>query len=127
MQHAIDIYPQTSSVTCTHGKSDNALPYMTFEDEDRYSIVLNLLGCNPKDIFIDVDKLNNEVGIYAGKDGMLARSVSFWVFHVPTDGQIEKVAMKFKGGGLEVDIPRARMVKPLRTYSRYEFAGSVVA
>ena len=106
-----EIANRTQTSTITHrGMADCALPFMTFEDGEKYSVVLNLLGVNPKDIFIDVDKSNNEVGVYAGKGNDFNRSVSFWVFGVPADGQVERVALNYKGGGLEVTVPKMKTV-----------------
>ncbi len=85
---------------------------MTFENDGEYSVVLNLLGYDPEDIFVDIDKRNNEVGIYAKKKPHSALSVSFWIFGVPSDGQVERTAMRFKGGGLEITIPRIPVARP---------------
>ena len=106
MLHQIATQSQTSKINYNREMANSALPFMTFEDDREYSIVLNILGYNPKDIFIDANKSSHELGVYVGKQGAFARSVSFLVFEIPADGEVDRVAMKFKGGGLEITVPK---------------------
>ncbi|HEX4922924.1 MAG TPA: hypothetical protein VFV50_02525 [Bdellovibrionales bacterium] len=90
--------------------TDSALPVVVLNEDNRYAAVLNLLGYDQKDIFIDVDKANKEIGIYAGRQGYDKKSVSFWIFSVPQDGVLERVAFRYKGGAFEMSVPKVPSV-----------------
>lgn len=127
MLQQVSITNSVALVSNTHVAGDEVASYVTFEDVQKYSVVLNLLGINQKDIFIDIDKSNNEVGIYAGKDGYNARSVKYWIFNVPADGDIGQVSMKYKGGALEITIPKVSVRFKNMKQAKYFTPAEIVA
>jgi hypothetical protein len=86
--------------------SESNLPVALMEDKDKYSMVVNIFSLQKPQIFIDVDNKKHEVGIYAGKSTAEKKSASFWIFGVPKDGLLEKMKIMYKGGGLQITVPR---------------------
>lgn len=82
------------------------LPMMISQDETRYSVVLNLFGVDRKDIFVDVNTRKHEFGVYAAKTTESSKSASFWIFGVPHDGSLQDMRVRYKGGGLQITVPR---------------------
>lgn len=76
-----------------------------------YTVIFNLLGTERDHIYIDVNNRKHEFSIYAGKDSKERKTASFWIFGVPHDGALEKMTAFYKGGGLQVIVPR--VLKPL--------------
>ena len=81
-------------------------PCVMLEKHDSYSVVLNLLGIDQKDILIDVNERKHELAIYAGKKTEKSNKAYFWVFGVPHTGMLSQLKTHYQAGGLEVVIPK---------------------
>jgi HSP20 family molecular chaperone IbpA len=81
-------------------------PAFLVKNKSQYSVILNLFGIDKNEIFIDVDSGKHEFGIYIGNSTNNCKKASFWIFGVPQDGSIENLEVNYKGGGLEITVPR---------------------
>ena len=101
------IPPQTSPMplTVAGGGYPNS-PHTLFENSLNYSIVMNLLGVEHKDIGIRVDKSTREISVRARKQSTYAKRGFFWIFGVPSPGVFDRITTRFKGGVLEITIPK---------------------
>src|SRR4051812_44502418 len=74
-------------------------PHAFLENRKRYSIILNLLGIDQKNIYVDVNASKHEVAVRQ-------RRGRFWIFAVPNLGQLQLVSVRYKSGVLEISIPK---------------------
>jgi len=81
--------------------------HAVMESPSSYSIVLNLLGIEQKDIGIKIDKRSRELAVLARKETYACKRGFFWVFGVPAEGVIESITSRYQGGVLEIVIPKA--------------------
>lgn len=81
------------------------------ERRNEYSVVLNLLGIDERDIVIDVNEAKREFGIYAGQKSRTKKNASFWVFGVPRDALLGEISVKCQGGGIQVTVPKTPAIK----------------
>ena len=68
---------------------------MNFEILDQqssYSIVLNLLGFEQKNIGIRVNANQREIAITAKKDAQFMKHGFYWVFGVPTTASLKSIS-----------------------------------
>ncbi len=80
---------------------------MTYlETPASYSIVLNLLGVDSQDISIRADESKRELAVLARKDSEYMKRGFYWIFNIPSDASLESVSTRYKGGVLEILIPR---------------------
>lgn len=89
---------------------ESAFP-VTIQNGKVYSTVLNLLGINKENIHIEVDAKNHEFGVYATKKDYARERGFYWIFSVPMDALLERMRIKYKGGGLEIRIPKQAALK----------------
>jgi HSP20 family molecular chaperone IbpA len=76
------------------------------EDRSKYSIVLNLLGIEEKDIGIRVNAQKREIAVMAKRETYASKQGSFWIFGVPSEGLLSAITARFEDGVLEICIPR---------------------
>lgn len=81
-------------------------PHALLEKPSNYSIVLNLLGINESDIGIRVNEASREVAVLAKKEARNSKRGFFWVFGVPADGALDAISTRYRGGVLELVIPK---------------------
>ncbi len=84
-----------------------APPHALVENDSLYSIVFNMLGVKQRGIGIDVNLSKREVTVLARREREKYRNGFFWVFVVPRNAFLEKMTARFKGGILEISIPKA--------------------
>lgn len=83
-----------------------ATAHAVVESPSSYSIVLNLLGIDLKDIGIQYDESKRELAILARKESYACKRGFFWVFGVPSEAMIDAITSRYKGGVLEIIIPK---------------------
>jgi HSP20 family molecular chaperone IbpA len=94
---------QNSSVEFFGGENP---PHALMEDTSCYSIVLNMFGIDQKDIGIKIDRVKCELAVLARKKTHSSKRGFFWVFGVPSETAMEQVTGRYKGGVLEIVIPK---------------------
>lgn len=89
--------------TCTSNP-----PHALLENSSNYSIVMNLLGIDQKDIAIQVNEAKREIAVLAKKEAQNAKRGFFWIFGVPSEGLLDSITTRYKAGVLEIVIPKYR-------------------
>lgn len=87
----------------------SSLPHAMMESPSNYSIVFNMLGVERGDIGVDVNEGKREIAVLARKDRGGFRRGFFWVFGVPMDAFLEGISTRYRGGVLEIVIPKRAM------------------
>ncbi len=81
-------------------------PHALLEKSSGYSIVMNLLGIDEKDIGIRANESKREIAVLAKKVGPYEKRGFYWIFGVPAEGFLGSISARFKGGVLEIQIPK---------------------
>lgn len=81
-------------------------PHALMENPSYYSIVLNMLGINQQDIGIQVDRVKHELAVLAKKETYSCKRGFYWVFGVPSEAALEAITTRYRGGVLEIVIPK---------------------
>lgn len=81
-------------------------PHTLLEGSRGYSIVMNLLGIDEKDIGIRVSEKKREVTVVARRETRNSKLGHFWVFGVPSEGVLSSLCTRYTGGALEIFIPK---------------------
>lgn len=89
-------------------------PHTLLESPSSFSIVMNLLGIDQEDISIRVDESKREIAVLAKKEVINSKRGFFWIFGVPSEGAINLISTRYKGGVLEISVPKCRSKRRLR-------------
>lgn len=85
-------------------------PHALMESPTHYSIVFNMLGVDQDGIGINVNSFLREITVLARKEQRLARCGFYWTFGVPMDARLNDLTTRYRGGALEVRIPKLMTV-----------------
>ena len=84
-------------------------PHVLDENSSSFCIVMNLLGIHEKDIGIRINEGRREVAVLAKKEAQNSKRGYFWIFGVPSEGLLDSITTRYKGGVFEIVIPKSRM------------------
>ena len=90
--------------------SFNTPPHALTDSPSSYSIVLNLLGTDQRQIGIHVNEKKREISVLARKDSPFYKRGFYWVFGVPRKGQLSSVSARFRLGVLEIVVPKQALI-----------------
>jgi HSP20 family molecular chaperone IbpA len=82
-------------------------PHAMLETDRYYSIVLNLLGIERKDIALGLNEKNREITLLAKRERSHVRTGFYWLFNVPDQASMPDIRMHYKNGAVEIRIPKA--------------------
>lgn len=81
-------------------------PHALLESTDHYSVVLNLLGIEMKNIALRLDEKKRELTVLAKKESPLFRSGYYWMFQLPVHTSLSEIRTIYRNGALEIRMPK---------------------
>lgn len=98
-------------LSSTQGNAGFLPPYVLRKRATSYSVIFNLLGIDSKDVNIEVNETRREIRVMACRKDTKYKKGFYWVFGAPKDAFLLGAKAKFRGGVLEITVPRE--FKPL--------------